>query len=111
MPFPSLPYNSSPDETEGKPKVPQQEDGPKGRCQLGTSQGVGVHSAVAAAHTCDLCPVSQVWTSRVRAARRVRRRSPLRRTRKRRKTRRFRPHKRRNAGKVGEACKAGGDDG
>lgn len=30
---PSLPHSSSPDETEGKPKVLQQEDGPKGRCQ------------------------------------------------------------------------------
>lgn len=52
----SLPYSSSPDETEGKPKVPQQEDGPKGRCQLGTSQGVGVHSEASPAHPCDLCP-------------------------------------------------------
>lgn len=34
--FPCLPHSSSPDEAEGKPKVPQQEDGPKGRCQLGT---------------------------------------------------------------------------
>lgn len=62
--------SSSPDEAEGKPKVPQQEDGPKGVDEQSESSEESEEE------------------------------KPPRRTRRRRKRRRPLPHKRRNAGKT-----------